>query len=66
MLQDDMNNSNDDTTTYITNNYGEDAKRIEKVSKTASDYWIEYDKARFKDDKIFEELVEKMQKKDSL
>lgn len=46
--------------------YGEDAKRIEKVSKTASDYWIEYDKARFKDDKIFEELVEKMQKKDSL
>ena len=43
--------------------YGQESKRIEKVSKTASDYWIEYDKPKFNDDKIFRELLSKMQEK---
>ena len=37
--------------------YGERSKEIEKLAKTASDYWIEYDRIRYIDDKIFEDLL---------
>ena len=40
--------------------YGERAKEIEKSSKTASDYWIEYDVPKFIDDEIFKDLIEKI------
>lgn len=46
--------------------YGEDAKRIESVSKTASDYWIEFDKSKFQNDDIFKSLINAIQEKDSL
>lgn len=37
--------------------YGERSKEIEKLAKTASDYWIEYDRIRYADDKVFEDLL---------
>lgn len=43
--------------------YGEDAKRVETASKTASDFWIEYDKPEFNGEEIFEELINKLQEK---
>lgn len=46
--------------------YGKDAERIEKVSKTASDYWIEYHKPIFDADEIFKKLINTMQERDSL
>lgn len=46
--------------------YGEDAKRIEEVSETASDYWIEFDKIKFKGDEIFSNLINAVQEKNSL
>lgn len=46
--------------------YGEDAKRIEEVSETASDYWIEFDKVKFQNDDIFKSLINAIQEKNSL
>ena len=46
--------------------YGEDAKRIEEVAETASDYWIEFDKIKFKGDEIFSNLINAVQEKNSL
>lgn len=37
--------------------YGEDGKQVEELAQTASDYWIEYDRKLYKDDKIFEDLL---------
>ncbi len=37
--------------------FKEDAERIRESAKTASDYWIEYDRPRYEDDKIFKELL---------
>ncbi len=37
--------------------YGERSKEIEKLAKTASDYWIEYDRIRYADDKVFQDLL---------
>ena len=37
--------------------YGEEALKVEKLAKTASDYWIEYDRKLYRDDKIFEDLL---------
>ena len=42
--------------------YGEDAKKVEELAKTASDYWIEYDRQLYKDDKIFEDLLNEIKK----
>lgn len=46
--------------------YGNRASEIDKRSKTASDFWIEYDRPKYKDDSIFEELLNEMQKKKEL
>ena len=46
--------------------YGEDSKRIEEVSETSSDYWIEFDKIKFKGDEIFSNLINAVQEKNSL
>lgn len=40
--------------------YGEEGKEIEKIAKNASDYWIEFDRKLYADDKIFEELLEEI------
>ena len=37
--------------------YGERKEEIEKNSKTASDFWIEYDKPKYQNDEIFKELI---------
>lgn len=42
--------------------YGSSAKKIEKDAKTASDYWILYDKPKFKNDKIFKLLCDELLK----
>ena len=42
--------------------YGSSAKKIEKNAKTASDYWILYDKPKFKNDKIFKLLCDELLK----
>lgn len=42
--------------------YGSNAKKIEKNAKTASDYWILYDKPKFKNDKIFKLLCDELLK----
>lgn len=42
--------------------YGSGAKKIEKNAKTASDYWILYDKPKFKNDKIFKLLCDELLK----
>lgn len=42
--------------------YGERAKEIEENSKTASDFWINYDKPKYQNDEIFKELIEQIQK----
>ena len=41
--------------------YGEEGKLIKEKLKTASDVWIEYEKKRYKDDKIFESLIKDIQ-----
>lgn len=46
--------------------YGDRADEIDRKSKTASDFWIEYDRPKYKDDPIFEELLNEMQKKKEL
>jgi len=38
--------------------YGSSAEEIDAKSKTAADFWIEYDRPKYKDDKIFRELIE--------
>ena len=40
--------------------YGSSAKKIEKNAKAASDYWILYDKPKFKNDKIFKLLCDEL------
>ena len=42
--------------------YGSSAKEIEKNAKVASDYWILYDKPKFKNDKIFKLLCDELLK----
>lgn len=42
--------------------YGSSAKEIEKNAKAASDYWILYDKPKFKNDKIFKLLCDELLK----
>ena len=46
--------------------FGDRASEIEKISKTASDYWINYDKPRYEDDEIFKELINEIQNKKEL
>ena len=40
------------------NYYGNRAKDIEKNSKCASDFWLEYDRPRYNDDEIFKKLID--------
>lgn len=42
--------------------YGERAEEIEKKSKTASDFWIEYDRPKYEDDEKFMDLLNEIQK----
>lgn len=42
--------------------YGDRAGEIERKAKTASDFWIEYDKPKFKDDEVFKTLINEIQK----
>ncbi len=37
--------------------YGARADEIDKKSKTASDFWIEYDRPKYDDDEIFKNLI---------
>ena len=41
--------------------YGERGNEIESIAKNASDFWIEYDREKYKDDKIFEDLLNEIQ-----
>ena len=41
--------------------YGENGKGIKDKVRTASDVWIEYDKRLYKDDKVFENLINDIQ-----
>ena len=41
--------------------FGERGNEIKEKVKTASDTWIEYDKARYQDDAIFKTLIEDIQ-----
>ena len=41
--------------------FGDRATEIEKLSKSASDFWIEYDKPKFENDQIFKELINEIQ-----
>lgn len=42
--------------------YGDRAQEIEKKAKTASDFWIEYDKPKYENDEIFKKLINEIQK----
>ena len=42
--------------------FGDAGNEIKSKVRTASDVWIEYDKRRYKDDKIFENLINDIQK----
>ena len=42
--------------------FGSRAEEIEKNAKSASDYWILYDKEKFENDKIFKSLCEQLLK----
>lgn len=42
--------------------FEERKKEIEKASNCASDIWIEYDKPKYKDDNVFESLINEIQK----
>lgn len=44
--------------------YGDRASEIDKNSKTASDFWIEYDKPKYNDNPIFKGLINDIQKID--
>lgn len=46
--------------------FGDRASEIEKISKTASDYWINYDKPRYEGDEIFKDLINEIQSKKEL
>ena len=46
--------------------YGEEGSLIKEKVHTASDVWIEYDKKLYKDDKIFGNLINEIQKLKSL
>ena len=46
--------------------YGARASEIESKSKTASDFWIEYDKPKYDNDEIFKQLIEEIQKIEEL
>ena len=39
------------------------AKEIESKSKTASDFWIEYDRPKYDDDEIFKDLLNEIQRR---
>ena len=41
--------------------FGDDAEKIRKEVKTASDVWIEYDRRRYEDDEIFKNLINDIQ-----
>ncbi len=41
--------------------YGDRAGEIEEKSKTASDFWIEYDRPKYEDDEIFKKLINEIQ-----
>lgn len=41
--------------------YGKRAKEIEKKSKAASDFWIEYDKPKYETDEIFKKFINEIQ-----
>lgn len=43
--------------------YGDRAKEIEAKAKTASDFWIEYDRPKYNDDDIFKNLLNEMQRR---
>lgn len=38
--------------------YGARSEEIDSKSNTAADFWIEYDRPKYQDDKIFRELIE--------
>lgn len=38
--------------------YGDRADEIDKNSKTASDFWIEYDRPKYNDDAVFKSLID--------
>lgn len=42
--------------------YGDRAEEIDKKSKTASDFWIEYDRPKYINDEIFKNLLDEIQK----
>ena len=46
--------------------YGEEGKGIREKVNTASDVWIEYDKKKYSDDKIFKELINDIQRIEKL
>ncbi len=37
--------------------FGDDAERVRREAKTASDVWIEFDKKRYEDDELFKKLI---------
>lgn len=41
--------------------YGKRAKEVERKSKTASDFWIEYHKPKYETDEIFKKLINEIQ-----
>ena len=41
--------------------YGDRAEEIESKAKTASDFWIEYDRPKYDDDEIFKNLLNEIQ-----
>ncbi len=46
--------------------YGDRAGEIERKAKTASDFWIEYDKPKYEGHEIFKNLINEMQLQDKL
>ena len=42
--------------------YGDRADEIDRNSKVASDFWIEFDKPKYEDDNIFKSLINDIQK----
>lgn len=43
--------------------YGTRASEIENKAKTASDFWIEYDRPKYDDDEIFKNLLNEIQRR---
>lgn len=46
--------------------YGDRAEEIDKASKTASDFWINYDRPKYEDNEMFKDLLNEIQKRSSL